>query len=290
MCDLRTTSSNTSYPLQFIKAKEDNVILSFLYQNPFGSLFQRFAISRPITVSMGAFYNSKFSKTIISKYIQKNKIDMKEYVKKDYTSFNDFFTRKKKNIVFSSKKSDFCSPCDGYLSVFPITLDRTFLVKGVTYTLFDLLHNHTFAKKFDGGFCYIFRLAPHNYHRYHYFDDGVFVMKKKISGLYHTVRSVALEKKPVFLENQREYSILSTKNFGEVLYMEVGALAVGKILNHDKKTFLRGEEKGMFLFGGSTIILLFQKGILKEDERLLKNSSEGYEAVVQCGCIVGERK
>ena len=137
---------------------------------------------------------------------------------------------------------------------------------------------------------YIFRLTPTDYHRYHYFDEGTFLIKKIIPGVFHTVRPVALEKRKVFIENQREYTVLKTKNFKDVLVMEVGALGVGKIKNHEKSKFKRGEEKGMFLFGGSTVIVLFQKDILKRDEKLLKFSQENLEAIVKCGCIVGERK
>lgn len=290
MRDLRTSRTFVTHPLLFVDEKEDNAFLTFLYQKKLGGLFQKVAISKSVTTLMGKFYDSKVSTKLIESFIQKNKIKMEEYKEKKYTSFNDFFTREKKEIHFSERKKDFCSPCDGYLSAYKIEKKKTFTIKGISYTLEELLQNQALSNQFAGGFCYIFRLSPKNYHRYHYFDDGVFLMKKKIAGVYHTVRSVALEKKQVYIENQREYEVLSTNNFGSVIYMEVGALAVGKIKNHEKKKFQRGEEKGMFLFGGSTIVILFSKGILKEDEKLLKNSLEGLEAVVQCGCIVGERK
>jgi len=290
MCSIWDCNSIFVNHLHFVKNDKENKALSFLYNNYVGTLFQKILIQRKISELMGKYYDSSLSKKIIPNYIKKNNIDMKEYKEKKYNSFNDFFTREKKKIEFSKNKNFFCSPCDGFLSAYKITENQKFLIKGQEYTLEELLLNQTFAKKYADGMIYIFRLMPNNYHRYHYFDDGKFLMGKKINGYFHTVRPVALKKKKVFLENQREYSVLATQNFKDIVYMEVGALAVGKIKNHSKMKFKKGEEKGMFLFGGSTIIILFEKNVLKEDPKLLKNSLEGYEAVVKCGYIVGEKK
>lgn len=51
--------------------------------------------------------------------------------------------------------------------------------------------------------------------------------------------------------------------------MEVGAMMVGRITNHEAVPgyVTRGEEKGYFEFGGSTIILLTQK-VLFFQERI----------------------
>ena len=136
----------------------------------------------------------------------------------------------------------------------------------------------------------MFRLIPSNYHRYHYFDNGKLISQKQIDGRYHTVREVALKRKRVYLENTREYALLQTKNFQKVAYMEVGALGVGRIVNHKQTSFERGDEKGYFAFGGSTIILLFKKGVLKEPTMLLEKSMQNQEAVVKCGERIGERK
>lgn len=290
MRDLRTRDSDFVNSLSFVEEKNKNAALSFLYQNAIGRLFLRIAISPFVTKTMGRFYDSKYSKKTISKFILKNEIPMDQFKEKDYTSFNDFFTREKKDITFSKKNDSFCSPCDGYLSAFEVEENSKFTIKGIAYSLEELLQSFSLAKMFQGGVMYIFRLTPKNYHRYHYFDDGVFLMRKKISGVFHTVREVALLKRKVFMENQREYALLKTKHFDEVIYMEVGALGVGKIKNHEQKDFKRGEEKGMFLFGGSTVIVLFKKDILKRDHKLLQFSKENLEAVTECGKVVGERK
>lgn len=289
MRDLRPIDSHFVSSFCYVEEPLENPLLLFLYHNKIGQLVQKIMISHRISLLMGKFYESKFSKLIIKNFIKKNSINMEDYIKKEYTSFNDFFTRKKKNINFSSKTKDFCSPCDGFLSAYAINKDSKFLVKGITYSLESLLKSPSLSKKYEHGYCYIFRLMPNHYHRYHYFDDGVFLLRKKIPGIFHTVRPVALKKKEVFIENTREYALLSTKHFKDIIFMEVGALGVGKIVNHQKSSFKKGEEKGLFMFGGSTVIILFEKNTIKEDVKLLENSKKGLEAVVQCGCIVGER-
>lgn len=81
-----------------------------------------------------------------------------------------------------------------------------------------------------------------------------------------------------------------TADAGTVLQMEVGALMVGKIENDQEEAFVhRGEEKGRFAFGGSTIVVLYQRGRVQPDEDLLKNSRDGYETKVTQGEAVGDK-
>ena len=288
MRDLRDNSSWSSATLLYVKEYQNNQFLSFLYENNLGQKLLPLITSKGLTTLMGKFYDSKLSKKIIPGFIKKNQMDMKPYKKKEYTSFNDFFTREKKKIVFSNHSGDFCSPCDAYLSAYRINFQSKFNIKGLTYSLEDLILNHGLAKEYNDGLLYVFRLIPTHYHRYHYFDDGKLLFSKKIKGAFHTVRDVALKKMHVYLENTREYSFLETKNFKDVFFIEVGALGVGKIANHYQKEFKRGEEKGMFFFGGSTVILCFMKDTLKEPVKLLEKSLNGEEAVVKCGQKIGE--
>ena len=83
---------------------------------------------------------------------------------------------------------------------------------------------------------------------------------------------------------------MKTKNFGEVIQMEVGALMVGKIVNHDIKKFNRGQEKGYFLFGGSTVVLVFKENVVEIDEDIILNSELGIETRVKLGEVIGRKK
>ena len=67
---------------------------------------------------------------------------------------------------------------------------------------------------------------------------------------------------------------------------EVGATMVGSIIQtFSSDIAIKGEEKGYFEFGGSTVVLLFEKGIINIDADLLENTAKGLETSV----VMGER-
>ena len=80
--------------------------------------------------------------------------------------------------------------------------------------------------------------------------------------------------------------MLKTRNFGTMIQIEVGALLVGKIQNHPVTEFKKGDEKGYFELGGSTIILLTQSNIAV-DEDILENSRKGIETKVHYSERIG---
>ena len=228
-------------------------------------------------------YNSSFlSKKNINNFIKENNIDIIKYEKEDYKNFNEFFIRKKKNINIDKNKKHLISPVDGKVLVYKVD-NKRIKVKNFTYTL-DELFDTKVIDNFKNGYVLVFRLSVNNYHRFHYIDDGVRVKRKKIKGKLHTVSSSS-DKYKIFKENEREYSILDTNNFGTIYYMEVGAMLIGRIINHDKGTFRRGEEKGYFLPGGSTVILLVNN--VKIDKDILDNSKNNIEVLVDVGQRVG---
>ena len=156
----------------------------------------------------------------------------------------------------------------------------------------SLLRDEKIARRYEGGNCFVFRLCVNHYHRYCYADSGKKSGNRKISGVLHTVRPIALREVPVFTENSREYTCIHTTHFGTLLQMEVGAMLVGRIVNYKEAgEAARGEEKGMFQYGGSTIILLTEKGTVQVRKDLLINSADGTETAVRMGEMIGyERK
>jgi phosphatidylserine decarboxylase len=185
-------------------------------------------------------------------------------------------------------KSILISPSDGKLSVFDIEENSIFYIKDSAYTVADLVDNESLAKEFMGGKCLIFRLSVDDYHRYCYFDwckksENIF-----IKGLLHTVNPIVLDSVNVYKRNCREYTILETENFGKAVQIEVGAMLVGKIKNlHGEGSFKKGSEKGMFEFGGSTIVLLLKKGVAEIDSDIVQNSKENTETIVKMGERIG---
>ena len=183
------------------------------------------------------------------------------------------------------------SPCDSKLTVHKIGKNSIFRIKGSCYRVSDLVKDSALAEKYSGGYCLIFRLEVDDYHRYCYIDNGSKSRNIHINGELHTVNPIALGRYNIYKRNSREYTVLHTDNFGDVVQVEVGAMMVGRIVNHDGESAIRrGEEKGMFEFGGSTIVMLFEKDRIAVDSDILRNSAEGNETVVKYGEKIGERK
>lgn len=268
--------------------EKDNFSINFLYKTIIGRLFLKFLISKKISKFFGKLMDSKFSNIFISRFINKNNIDTKIYENRKYTSFNDFFKRKKldKFLEFPKDNTAFCSPCDGKLSVYKISEDAIFKIKNLQYDLLSLLQDEDLKNEFKNATILIFRLTPDNYHRFHFIDDGKIIFSKKIDGSLHTVRPIAFKNHKVFIENQREITLLETENFQRIIQIEVGALFVGRIKNKDIKNFKRGQEKGYFEFGGSTVILILKENVNIFDE-ILKNTKNNKETIVQCAEKIG---
>lgn len=258
-------------------------LLSFLYTNIFGRMLLKPLIQPQVSKLAGRYLSSAHSKWLISKFIERNEINMDIYEECDYSSFNDFFTRKIKpdSRPVPEDLDVLISPCDCLATVYPIQEDTTFSIKNTEYTLRSLLRSPRLAKRFRSGYAYILRLTVEDYHRYLYSVSGKQSKNYHIDGTFHTVNPIANDYLPIYKENTREYTVIHSKEFGDVLQMEVGALLVGKISNHKQSTVVtRGEEKGFFEYGGSTIVVLTQKGRVTPRSDLLTNSKNGYETKV----------
>ena len=135
-------------------------------------------------------------------------------------------------------------------------------IKGQNFSISALLGGDSFASLFEGGSIAVFRLAPQDYHRYHFPINGVLTQTNQIDGPLYTVNPIAVNKVDVFTVNQRTVSILDSPEFGKVAFVCVGATLVGSIVHTHQlqQQFSKGDEFGFFQFGGSTTILLFQRG------------------------------
>ena len=272
--------------------KESSGILKFLYNTVPGRAVLKVITSPTISKIGGAYMDSKLSTIHIKGFIKNNHIDMSQYEKAKYESFNEFFTRKilpEKRPVCKDEDA-LISPCDGRLSTYHIDSNSQFYIKKSRYSIQDLLQGSKAAVDYNGGICLILRLCVDDYHRYGNIDDGVILENKYIRGKLHTVRPIAVNRYPVFVQNSREYTIIKTKNFGRVAQIEVGALMIGKIKNHSKSgSVIKGTEKGMFLYGGSTIVLLFEKDTVSIPEKYFEETENDREVIVKYGSKIGGR-
>lgn len=235
----------------------ESKLMYFLYRSAVGRCFVKLLLKLGLPKVLASFLRSPLSKPLIPRYIKFRNIPMEEYPPQKYRSFAEFFARKKAVPVSDPEPSHFISPCDGWLSAYPIRDDSSFSIKGSRYRLCDLVESPEEAKKLKGGTCLVFRLAASDYHHYSFVDSGRIGENHYIEGKLHSVQPIACASLPVFRLNRRCWSTLDTDNFGKIVQVEIGALAVGGIVNeYEKSPITKGDVMGHFELCGSTVVIM----------------------------------
>ncbi|MEN9343721.1 MAG: phosphatidylserine decarboxylase proenzyme [Chlamydiota bacterium] len=233
----------------------------------------------------GWFQKSHFSRYKVRPFIHRFDVDASEFSDPvdSFRSFNDFFIRKLdlKCRPMAEGKEVAVLPADARYLVFP-RIDQIdhFFVKGHPFSLEQLLQDKQKAAAYREGSMVIARLCPVDYHRFHFPCDGVAGMAEEIPGPLFSVNPIALKKDPTILSrNKRVITPFKTPSFGTILYIEIGATYVGSIHQtfEKGKMYKKGDEKGFFSFGGSSLILLFEPGKIHFEEDLLRYSSRNIE-------------
>ncbi len=267
-------------------------LLEWMYSHKSGRTLLCMLIRPAVSKVGGRLLETKVSRWVIRPFVKRHAIDMSEYESENFRSYNDFFKRRLKPGArrIEAAADIFVSPCDSRLSVYQINEREEFQVKHAGYTLESLLRDKRLASKYAGGYVWIFRLCVEDYHHYIYVDQGRELVRRRIPGVFHTVNPAAGDRIPVYRENTREYSVIRTENFGAVIQMEVGALLVGRIENREMTDSVkRGQERGNFAFGGSTVILITRGGRVEPDPDILEHSMRGIETKVKLGEKIGRR-
>lgn len=268
--------------------------LNFLYNTKLGRIILRPLLLKPVSDFSGWLLDRRASKCLINGFVKSNGIQIEDYILDDINCFNDFFCRRIKPEIrpLTLDEDKLMSPCDGLLKVYPISEGLILPVKQSKFTISDLLVDKKLAKQFDGGYCLVYRLCVNHYHRYAYFESGEKSKDVIIPGFYHTVQPVALEAGPVFVQNSRQYTVIDTKKMCSCVQMEVGAMLVGRIVNENPESgaVVRGEEKGHFEYGGSTIIVLVPANKVEIYREILFASENGEETPVKMGEAIGRIK
>jgi phosphatidylserine decarboxylase len=270
-------------------------MLKWLYNSTSGKVALHLLVKRKIvSVAGGWFMDSRLSARRVQEFVTKNNINLNECQiteAKEFQTFNQFFCRKLKTGARPIGQN-IVSPADGKTLAFQSLNDvSSFFVKGVEFTVSNFLQDEKLAQKYNDGAMLIVRLAPADYHRFHFPADGKISESQPINGYYFSVSPLALKKSlEIFCQNKREYSILSTLNHGEILISEIGATMVGGITQTyiSNSEIKKGNEKGYFSFGGSTLVLLFEKGKITFDKDLLQNTQKGLETAVKMGEDIGK--
>ena len=269
-------------------------LLNFLYRTLLGEkLVLPIAKQKFISELYGKRMDSSSSTKSIVPFVKSLGIDMSEAQKKisEFESFNDFFYRKLKPGA-RPIENGLVSPGDGRLLAFEnISALDTFFVKGKKFTLKEFLQNDKLAEEHANSSMVILRLAPNDYHRYHFPFVGMPSEAKEIKGVYYSVSPISVKENftEVFCENKREICQLKTTDRGEILIIPVGATMVGSLNSTFEADALvkKGEEMGYFAFGGSTVVLLFNSNSFQLDKDLLENTKNKLETYVKMGEKIG---
>ena len=295
--------TNSLDPIQYVdgetgELREERVYgagwIRWLYGTAPGRMISALVALPPFSRAYGWFQDRPSSRKKIAPFIDQYEIRMADFLPEEgasedvpYSNFNAFFTRRvAEGARPFARGDDFPAPCDARYFAYDALNDSVSVpVKGALFKASALIGNSEWTGCFENGPGFIARLCPVDYHRYHYPDDGRLLASWRIPGALHSVNPWALaERADIFMINERQVSILETARFGKLAYVEVGATCVGKIVQtHHGERFCRGDEKGMFLFGGSTVIIIGERGRWQLDEKMVQRTREGTETYLKMG-------
>jgi phosphatidylserine decarboxylase len=269
--------------------------LHLIYGRPWGRrtayrLWSRIFFSR----FFGWFMHQPFSRNQIQHFISEHQIDMSEVMVPagGFRSFNDFFIRRLKSGArpIPSDPKALVAPADSRLKVFSMRKETIVDIKGQTLSLAKLVDSNAVSDLFADGCCLQFRLAPRDHHRFGYAVDGVQGPIHSVGGGLYSVSPLALRHMPaIWGDNYRQWCFVQSPALGTLVQIEVGATLVGSIIQHRPSGGLcrRGQEKGYFQVGGSTVLLIVPSGCVDIDDDIESYSDRGMETLVSYGEAVG---
>lgn len=242
----------------------------------------------------GRLQQHPISRAKIPRFVSQYRVDISETLVPagGFGSFNDFFTRRLKPETrpVAANPLSLAAVADSRLLAVTLEPDTRIAVKGMRWRLSQLLGTDALDTHFTNGLCLCFRLAPCDYHRFGYADDGVQGPVHTCSGPLHSVNPLALRHKvDILATNFRQWCLIHSAHFGTMLQVEVGAMMVGSIVQHQPRggAIRKGAEKGYFQFGGSTVLLILEPGRIQVDTDILHYSGRGIETRVRYGEAVG---
>jgi phosphatidylserine decarboxylase len=262
---------------------------------PSRSISQWLRSQPPYDWLIAAYQNTQWSARHIEPFVRKYHINMEEFEPVIYRSYAEFFDRRLRPGArrFPSASGEMGAFAEArYLAWDRLEPDQRFPVKGHSLRAEHILGNADRARPFIGGPVLLVRLAPVDYHHVHYPDDGTTLDHDRLGRRLWTVNWHALlSKQDILFSNERHINILETRNFGRLAFVEIGALSVGRIVQvHPLDVpFQRGEEKSVFRFGGSAIVLFGEQGTWRPCDDLLEHTKKGVETLLRLGERVGLR-
>jgi phosphatidylserine decarboxylase len=242
-----------------------------------------------------AYQSTRWSARQIEPFVRKYHIHLSEFEPVQYRSFADFFDRRFRPGArkFPSSSGEMGAFAEArYFGWDRVETEQKFPVKGHSLSAEQILGTADRARPFIGGPVLLVRLAPVDYHHVHYPDGGATLDHERLGSRLWTVNWHALQSKPdILFRNERMMNILQTRNFGRLAFVEIGALSVGRIVQvHPLNVpFERGEEKSVFRFGGSAIVVFGEPGKWRPSNDLIEHTKAALETLVRLGEPIGLR-
>ena len=266
--------------------------LDFLYRTGIGNMFLSCFVSHPFFSMIHSMPKRMwFSKQKIRGFISEYDVNILEVSKgiEEYNSLDEFFTRELKPGCrpICEDEGSLLSPADGRVLTYKIDNELLMGIKGSEVSVREIIGDSQQAKCLEGGWAIVIRLAPKDYHRFHFPADGVALESRAIKGKLNSVHPIALSSGAESFLNKRHCTVLKSNMFGNVHIVEVGALTVGTIVQtYGAGLVKKGEEKGYFRFGGSTVVMLVEPDRINIDDDILRNTENGIETLVKFGTRV----
>jgi len=240
----------------------------------------------------------------IKSFVETYGINMKDFDPSDisrYGTFEDFFVRRhakgSRPIHEPDNTGSAVVVADSRVVAYETVAETKQLwIKGADFSITNLVMDTLLGAQFDGAAVASFRLSPQDYHRYHSPVKGRVKLFRSMPGDYYQVDAIALHSKvDILTRNARDYVVIETDEFGDVLFVAIGATEVGTVNMHEKwrkpgTEIQKGEELGIFQFGGSSIIVAFEKGRILFDKDLLDLSKNRIQVSVEVGMSLGTAK
>ncbi|MDG1889769.1 MAG: phosphatidylserine decarboxylase [Verrucomicrobiota bacterium] len=255
-----------------------------LVKKAFFSRFYGWLMSRPHTVSK------------IQPFVDAFGLDASEFVRTpdQFKSFNDFFSRALKPAArpVAGHRDAVVFPADGrHLGFQNLEKVSSVFVKGQSFDLDLLLGSRELANQYRQGTAVLSRLCPTDYHRFHFSINGIPARPELINGYLYSVNPMALRQHLTYLcQNKRVLTHVHSQECGEVLILEIGATNVGSIRQSfsPEKPVRRGDEKGIFSFGGSATMTFFEPGRVQLADDLLSQTANAIELYARMGDFMGK--
>ncbi|MEO0054402.1 MAG: hypothetical protein RLZZ50_349 [Verrucomicrobiota bacterium] len=270
--------------------------LRWIYGNPLGRLSLAAVVRRAwFSAWYGWRMSQRASANRVLPFVVDYGLDAEEFARPAtaYRTFNEFFYRTLRPGARPVATGDDVAvlPADGrHLAYQDVDAADGFYIKGKKFTLAALLGSEELGREFAGGAMLISRLCPVDYHRFHFPVAGTPGEARLINGWLYSVSPLALRLNPGYLvENKRMVTLIDSERFGRVAQLEVGATMVGAILQSyvPGRAVAKGDEKGMFAFGGSCVITVFARGRIVFDRDLVEHSAQHREVYARMGERLG---